>query len=338
MATCTIKLPPGLRFSTGFTLEILPNNEDSKVSAVLEALKFPPDDVFTVTVANTAIEHYIPTKVSVQQLFKQYIDLGRHPTHALLRAFLTSANDEGSTIIGDVLDRASEADFEHFVQGRDTGAMLVQLAQYGVPALDTLLSSLPHIVPERFAISCTSNDQNTHPEFLVQDGTFCAEFLAREGTKKVPIRIGMMSVVVSRDAPVILAISGVGFSAVKPVLEGRDPDCGMGLAVFECQNTQIHAPIIEFLEDCKERELLNDVFVVPQDEGKPLIDRLRENGPKLWEYWENPQSQLFCAGKDESLVDAFRTVLLEIAMGEGHMPKSQAEMFCQGHPCVAYML
>jgi sulfite reductase alpha subunit-like flavoprotein len=320
-------------------MEILPSNDDAKVQSVLEALKMPGDDVYAVSVSNAGIETYIPEKVSIRQLFKQYLDLNRAPTHGILRAFLTCANEEGTAVISEVLDRVSEADFERFVQGRDISGIIVQLAAYGVPALDVLVSSLPHVVPERFAISSPSTEQNTSPEIMVQDGTFCADFLAREATKKVPIKLGMMPVMIPRDAPIILAASGVGFSAIKPLLQLRDSECAMAMVLFECPNKEVHAPIISFLEDFKQKDLVDDVFIMPDDEGKPLVERLRDYSARLWEYWQDPRTQLFCAARgEETLAEALRVVLLEASIGEARMPKAQAELFCQVHPCVAYML
>ena len=77
-------------------IEILPQNPPEYVDNVLNALSLNENQVYSLISNDSTVHTFVPEKVTVKQLFSQYLDLYKPPDRSLLRAFLTVANKEGT--------------------------------------------------------------------------------------------------------------------------------------------------------------------------------------------------------------------------------------------------
>ena len=109
-----IKLPTGYNYSTGDMIEILPENPPELAMKAIDALKLNPNQLYSLISNDSTIETFVPEKISVKQLFTQYMDLTASPNRAILRAFLTVANKEGTDRIDKMLDIKQEEDVKQY--------------------------------------------------------------------------------------------------------------------------------------------------------------------------------------------------------------------------------
>jgi NADH-quinone oxidoreductase subunit G len=331
MTVYTIKLPAGVKYLTGFTADILATNAADKVNAVLDAIKIPPNEVYKISVNNTAIQSYIPEKVTAHQLFTQYLDVSSSPTHGVLRAFLNVADDEGTLLIAGLLDPSKAGAFDQFTAGKDIAAIIVELSRYGIPHLDALISSCPHILPERFPISSKSNENQSVLEIVAERGGLISEFLDRADTKKLAINLGLPPFGAEEGAPVIFAASGVGFAGIKPLIESRYDTSSPALVIYECQDSKLHAPLVAMLNDFKDRSLIKDLIVSYQDKGESIQDILTAQHGLIWEYWKDAQSPLFCQTKDDKFPAAIKAALVQATATGMKTSHGLAQAFFENH-------
>jgi sulfite reductase alpha subunit-like flavoprotein len=152
----TIKLPAGISYQAGHVADILPENATELTERVLKALNFPPNEVFKVTQNGMAMNNVIPQKVTARQIFTQYLDLTGPPARTIFRAFLNAANEKGQQRISALIDPKDEEKLKMYVkQKKDTASVICDLAQYGVPEMDALLSSIPQIRHRTYSIATT---------------------------------------------------------------------------------------------------------------------------------------------------------------------------------------
>ena len=121
----TFKLPEGMTYEPGDTVCVLPCNEKEVVDATLEALKLEANAVMSVQTGDPVI----PQKVTVRQLFTQYLDLNALPPRGLLLAFLNVANEEGKKVLAKLTDEQNDEPYREYLQDITSGEAILQMCE-----------------------------------------------------------------------------------------------------------------------------------------------------------------------------------------------------------------
>lgn len=150
-----IKLPQGYNYSTGDLLEILPE----LVTKVIEALKLDPNQVYTLISNDLTIETFAPEKLSIKQLFTQYLDLTGPPNRSILRAFLTVANKEDSDRIDKMLDVKPDEEVKQYLKDVNTCEFICEFAQYRILSIELILLACHHTKPTSIFICIIANEK-----------------------------------------------------------------------------------------------------------------------------------------------------------------------------------
>jgi sulfite reductase alpha subunit-like flavoprotein len=92
---------------------------------------------------------------------------------------------------------------------------------------------------------------------------------------------------------------------------------------------------VKILEGLKESGHITDICMAfSKDDPENRIhvqDRLRENGPTVWRYWQDPTCRLFYAGESSIVGEEIKQILFEITIAEGHVSEATAREFNNSH-------
>jgi NADH-quinone oxidoreductase subunit G len=341
-----IKLPVGMSYQAGHVADILPENAAELTNSVLKALNFPPDEVFKVTQNGMTMDNIIPQKVTARQLFSQYLDLTGPPPRTIFRAFLNAANEKGQHKIAALMDHKDEEKLKAYLkQKKHTAGVVCDLAQFGIPGMDALLSSIPQIRPRTYQIVSTPLESRGIVQIVVRRHTYgpiatvgmCSGFLELPQLRRVALRIrpGQFRPPDDRDTPIIMVGIGIGVFAFKALIEDRDPEHGSVMLVYGTGSRERSELFVRMFETLKEKGHINDLmFAFSRDEagkGMHVQDRLRQNTTTIWKYWQDPTCRLFYAGPWASVADDIKQILLETSMSQGNVNEATAQEFNASH-------
>jgi sulfite reductase (NADPH) flavoprotein alpha-component len=340
----TIKLPVGMSYQVGHVAEILPENAAELTDNVLKALSLRPDTVFKVTSNGVTMNNNIPQKVTAKQLFTQYLDLTGPPPRTIFRAFLNAANDKGQQRILTLMDPKGEENLKLYVrQKKHVGGVICDLAQYGVPAMDALLSSIPQIRPRTYHIFSTPIKSRGIIQIIVRRHNFgtrvgmCSSFLEMPQLRRVSLRIrpGQFHALEDRDTPLIMVGIGMGIHAFNAVIADRDPQHGPVMLVYGTGTRKRSGVFVNMLEEFNKSGHITDLlFAFSRDDPEKRVhvqDRLRENIPTLWKYWQDPSCRLLYAGEWASVAEDIKQILLEATISQGNVDQTTAQEFNASH-------
>jgi sulfite reductase (NADPH) flavoprotein alpha-component len=339
-----------MAYQVGNVAAILPENPPELVQKVLRALKMQPDQVFKIQQNGIVVGSFVPSKVSLKQIFTQYLDLNGRPTRTVLRAFLDVADAKGAERISHLLDARADNELKDYVNAHvTTAAVICDFAQYGVPTLDTLLSSLSHIQPRTYSITSTPTKHRRTVQIIVTKTKFgdgfrntglCSAFLEQDNLRRIALRIGTGDFRLPDDpeTPLVLVALGIGIASFKALIESLDSDHRGAILLFGCRTRETNASLIEMIDKWKQDGMLTDAIVVCSRENPKkrvhIQEVMRENGALLWKYWQDPSTRLYYSGKGGSIADELKTIMVEIAMQQGNIEQHEAVEFNAIHPFV----
>lgn len=356
MNSYLVKLPKGFSYSVGDVLEILPENPTELVEKTIEALKLNPNEVFLLISNDKTIETYIPEKVSVRQLFSQFLDLNGPPTRSIIRAFLLVANKEGSDRLSEMLEVKPKDEVKRYMKDVNTCEFICEFAKYGIPSVDLILSSCHHIKARQYLISSSPMRNRNIARILVLNHKFgvdnkrngiCTSFLERPKLRSIPIRIVKSSFEMPEDgkAPIIMVAVGCGIAPMLSIIQSRGPQNGPSLLIFGSTSQKVHHSISEEIENEKKNGGLTDVLFAWSNENiiddvnllktgssheiekttcNEIKDIIMKNKSLIWKYWFDDMCSLYYCGIPGSLPDEIKELFLKITIQEGGLSMEEA--------------
>ncbi|EAY19502.1 Iron only hydrogenase large subunit, C-terminal domain containing protein [Trichomonas vaginalis G3] len=349
-----IKLPPGVIYQTGDLVGILPENDEDAVKAVLDELKLDPDDIITVESSMPEGYNIIPPRVTMKQLFSQYLDLNGIPSRNLLRAFRQFCDDQFAVERLDRLLNPSDSRlFDEFVKDISISEFILEYSRHCKPPLDILMSCIPHIWPRLYCIASAPTNSSVI-DLIISDRIFgdgnsrnglCTSYLKRiPEMSKIALKTqhGIFYYPKNVDTPIIMVAIGCGIAPMMSMLQHRQAliyedklNIGSASLFFGCRNKGTYPYLDDVLNNFVENKCLQNLFVAYSREGttnpyvtSALMDRMDE----VWESWKDPNCVIMYCGPPIGVPDQIKTIMVRISMKKGEMSREEAEKFCALHP------
>lgn len=350
-----IKIPKGVMYSTGDVLEILPENEPDLVDKAIEALKLDPEQVYSLILNDSSFESFVPEKITTRQLFSQYLDLNGSPNRSIIRAFLEVSNQEGIARLTKMLEVPQPDDVINYLKDVNTCEFICEFAQFGIPSIETILSSCPHIKPRSYFIASSPIRNQNMVNLIVTRRRFgknskrkglCTTYLQSEELKKVPIRItqGSFELPENRHAPMILVAIGCGIAPMLSLIQNKGSQNGPILLIYGSTSSKINSKLMDELEKEKENGALADVLYAWSDEDilnkdiselgsnqeiekkteEKILEVMKKNTTLIWNYWSDVTTTLYYCGIPGPLSDKLKELLLKITIEEGYLSIEEA--------------
>jgi len=345
-----IKLPMQMTYEAGDHVSILPQNDIETTNAVIRELKLDPKSILSVTTNLPEGFSYIPHRVTIYQLFLQYIDLNGIPNRNLLRAFQQYTNDQFSKErIGRILNPQEPRFFNDFVQDTSVGEFILEYARYGYPPLDLFLSVTPQIRPRVYCTASAPTGASRTVDLIINDCIFglgnsrrglCTSFLRRFGLTKLAIKTQKGSFNYPKDptTPVIMAALGCGIAPMLSLLQHRENtqgEQGDAALYFGCRFKNSYPLLDTILQNYVEQGSLQHLRFAYSREGTTktyITDLMMDDADKIWSFWKNPKTTVFYCGPSRTLPDQLHEIFVKITMDKGKMNREQAEKFSKLHP------
>ena len=315
----TFILPQGMRYETGDHCAILPRNDPSQVDAVIKALDLNPRQVYSVHTQGK-IDTLIPSKLSVQELFSQYLDLNGPPDRSLLRAFHHISNKEGAAIIDDLLLPANEDKLTEFTNKYNIGEFICEFVKYGKPEIDLIMSSCPQIKPRLYSIASAPSKARGELELAVANVLFgkgrhglCTHFLTAMSPKKLAMHTQRGAFLYPKDpkSPIIMTCLGAGIAPMLALMEHREQfkreEMGKAILYFGARNRAGYAELEKIFKDYQDRGIIDEYHIAYSRDGPKKVyitDLMNEDIEKLWPYWEDSRSEFFYCGPPRGIPEA----------------------------------
>jgi sulfite reductase alpha subunit-like flavoprotein/iron only hydrogenase large subunit-like protein len=335
-----IDLPDGLRYDSGDHLGILPCNPDDVVKDVLNALGFPLDTSVTVD------DPIIPGRVSVHNLFWQYLDLGGIPSRSLLKTFEAVAIPEGKQKIALLLN---ENAYTKYIENISIGEFICEFAQYGVPSLETLVAIIPHMKPRFYSITCPPDARAGGLEICVMEVKFgkdgkrsglASSYVARRGGQIIAIftRPGKFKYPSDPTTPLIMVALGIGISAMLPLLKLRESSTiqlGPCILILSTRFVGSFPYLLKYLHRLADSKIITHfIHIAFRDGHRPLDIQqcMRENSERLWELWEDYRTTFYYCGQKKNIPEELKQIMIQITINEGWLSMEEAMAVSGRHP------
>lgn len=314
----TLELPPNVKYVAGDHFDLLPMNDPENVDAVLRLLKLNPDEVITIEFKGETI---IPPKLTIRQLFSQYLDLHCHPTKEIVELFETKITIEKDTSVFDVI---------------------VQTSLQIFPDLEKIISAMSLISPRTYS---ASSEKEGVVDLIIGDIYFGVDrpgmtthYLSLPATNVVAInhQEGLFQYPTDESSPMIIIALGSGVSPIFSILEHRaklDKSKQGKLILF--MGSRVNASIekiISELQHYKDTGVINELFIAISREGKKehVNDLMIANSQLIWTEWQNLKAQFYYCGPPNA-VDEFREIMNKFACKLGNMRRNEAVHFTTKH-------
>ena len=332
----TFKLPDGMTYEPGDTVCVLPCNDKEIVDSVLEALKLEGNAVMSIQTGDPVI----PQKVTVRQLFTQYLDLNCLPPHGLLCAFLEAANDEGKSILSALTDEKNPEAFNEFLKDVTSAEAILKFAKYGIPTLDVLVSAITHMGPRFYSVASAPDAHRGYLDIMVVDVVWgennkrygiTTHFLSNPNLTRVALQCkkGVFRYPADTEAPIIMVALGSGVSPMFSLLQFRqmtDKKLGPAYLFFGAKYEGSYPLLLKKLRNFRETNVVQELFVCfSQDSNKKHVqDLIKENASKVWELWQDHRTKFYYCGPHRGIPDELKRIMVDITMNEGWLSSEEA--------------
>lgn len=345
-----VKLPRGMTYVAGDHVAILPQNNEDVVREVLNVLKLNGDQVIEVSHDLPEGATTIPPKLTIRQLFAQYLDLNGLPTRNLIRAFRQSTTDPfGKEKLGTYLDLSDPQPLNMLMRDSNIAEFIIENCKGGAPPLDILMSAVPLIRPRLYSIASAPSGTPTSIDLIITDNVFgdggtrkglCTSFLRRFGLTKLAVhtQTGCFGYPKDPSTPILMAALGCGVAPMLSLLQHRENlagEIGNAALFFGCRHKNTYPILDSVLQNYVETGAMQDLYVAYSREGtsKTYITDLMKNNPDdVWRYWQDPKCEYFYCGPARGIPDDLHRILVQISMEKGKMSREEAEEFCAKHP------
>jgi sulfite reductase alpha subunit-like flavoprotein/iron only hydrogenase large subunit-like protein/ferredoxin len=342
-----LKLPEGMTYEPSDHATILPENDPEQIEQVLKALKIDPNIVVSIKPPPGDDKNLIPEKVSLRQLFTQYLDLNCAPTRAFVQAFYDAANDEGKRRLSELLDEKNSNAWASFLSDINVCEAIVEFAKFGIPDLNSLISTTPHTLPRIFSIASAPETRRGYLELIVLDVHFgpnlkrhgiCTWFLANPNTTSCAVHCmkGIFTYPADRTTPIIIIAVGGGLSPMFSLIGFRmssKEKLGPALLFFAGKFREAYPLLNKKLNNFFATGVVQGLYVAysHDPEHKHIQDLLNEHRPKIWEFWEDPRTQIFYSGPARGIVEDIHEIFYDLTVNEGYLAMEEAMAYCHRH-------
>jgi len=344
-----IKLPVGMVYEAGDHVSILARNDPEQVNQVIKLLGLNLKTIVKVETSLPECYNAIPEKVTIEELFSQYLDLNGRPNRTLLRAFKQYTKD---TFIKERLDKILDPSdtqfFDDLMKDISVSEFIFEFGKGGYPPLDVLATAIPQIQSRLYSIASAPSATSTAMDLVITDNIFgpgnsrrglCTSFLRRFGLTRIAIRTqkGCFGYPSSPDTPIIMAALGCGVAPMLSLLQHRESlkkPIGNASLFFGCRFRNTYPILDSMLENYIDTEALNDLYVAYSRDGTTktyITDLMQQNPDVVWKYWSNPKTEFFYCGPARGIPDQLHQIFVSISMEKGNMTREQAEEFTNAH-------
>lgn len=345
-----VTLPQGMTYEAGDLLAVLPQNDSETVRAVLDELHLNGDDILDVQTTRPEGYNTIPSRLTIGQLFSQYLDLNGVPSRNLIRAYKQFTNDQFARERYErLLDPSDPRFYNDLAKDTSTGEFILEFARHGSPPLDILVSNIPHIRARLYCIASAPCRHSDKVQLLITDNIFgpgnsrhglCTSFMAREGLTTIAMRTqpGCFSYPKSQKPPIIMAALGCGVAPMLSLLMHRESlsgDKGDACLFFGCRVKNSYPDVEKQLSDYMDQGILQHCFTSYSREGTTksfITDELAEQSDIIWNYWRDVNCTFVYCGPPRGIPEKIRMNFVRISMEKGGMSREEAENFCAAHP------
>jgi len=345
-----IKLPVGMTYEAGDHVAILAQNNPETVKSVITALHLKEDEILDVETTLPEGFNIIPEKVTVKQLFSQYLDLNGIPSRNLIRVFRqVCTNQFKKEDLSLYLDPSQPRYYSDLTKDTSIGEFIIEFSSYGIPSLEAIVSATPQIRPRLYSIASAPENTVRSIDLIITDVQFgpggtrnglCTSFLKRFGLTKVAIHCqkGCFGYPTDPSAPMIMAALGCGIAPMLSLLQHRENlsgKIGNAALFFGCRYRNTYPILDSILQNYVEIGSMQDLYVAYSREGTTktyITDLMMSNPDVVWKYWSNPKTEYYYCGPARGIPDQLHDILVQITMDKGHMTREEAEAFCAQHP------
>lgn len=345
-----IRLPQGMTYEAGDLLAVLPQNDNETVKAVLQELKLNGDDIMDVTTTRPEGYNTIPSRLTLWQLFSQYLDLNGVPSRNLIRAYKQFTNDQFARERYErLLDPADPRFYNDLAKDMSTREFILEYTRHGSPPLDVLVSNITHIRARLYCIASAPCHSSSSVELIISDNIFgpgnsrrglCTSFMAREGLTKLAVRTqrGCFSYPKQQKPSIIMAALGCGVAPMLSLLQHRESlegEKGDACLFFGCRVKNSYPDIDKQLSDYVKSGLLQNCFTSYSREGTTksfITEDMAEQSDLIWNLWRDVNCTFAYCGPPRGIPEKIRMNFVRISMEKGGMSREEAENFCAAHP------
>ena len=336
-----IKLPEGMTYEAGDHATILPTNDEPVVNRVLEALKYDPDSVYSVQPCPCNEKNLIPQKVSVRQLFTQYLDLNGAPPKALLKVFYDVADEDGKAKIDPLINGEDDKAYTQYLKDINVAEVIEEFAKHGIPSLDNLVCAIPHTLPRIFSVASAPEANRGYLELIVFDVLFgpnnkryglCTHFLARPDLRYLPIYCmrGIFRYPKDPSTPIIMIACGGGISPMFSLIQYRmasKEEVGPAYLFFGSKYRGAYPLLNIKLDRFVQSGIIQEAYRAFSREGpkkKYVQDLILEASASVWKLWKDPKTQVFYCGPARQVPEQLKEIFLNITITEGRLSRDDA--------------
>jgi cytochrome P450/NADPH-cytochrome P450 reductase len=344
-----LKLPEGMTYENGDHVTILPENDCLVVKKILSVLKLDPNTVISISGLDADARNLIPPKVSIGQLFSQFLDLNGLPPRGLLKAFYDAADEEGKSLLMPLVQENDTDTFTKFLEDINVAVFIQRFSQYGIPSLDQIVSATPHTLPRIYSIMSAPSSKRGYLELGVLDVSFgpenkrhgmCSSYLRRSDLTRIPIFCmrGAFNYPGDLKAPIIMIAIGGGLSPMFSLIHHRVAvKTGLGPAYlfFVSHYRQAYGLLTKKLMKFRDGQVLQELYMgFSQDQPKEvhINDLLKQNSEKIWSLWKDNRTEIFYCGPLRGEPEEIRKCFADLTAAQLHVSNNEAMAICLRHP------
>lgn len=315
----TLSIPSSISYKAGDYCLIRPQNDPQYVSEVISALKLNPNTLLEITGSGINACLY-PPKISVHQLFSQFIDLNARPSQDL-RQLIGASNMANATTVHELI--------------------VNNLSK--IPNLKDFLLSVTQIEPRTYSISSERKGElaliigtviidDAHPGL-------CTHYLTLPSTKKLLIEVsnGIFKYPDDPSTPIIMCGLGTGISPLFSLIEHREnliksgkAKVGPCLVFIGTRYERGSKKALEMLQNYEKRKVITKFYAAISREGKKqhIQDKMKEVADDVWEVWKNEKAMIFFCGPPNTAIDDMRELLVNLAHRKENLTRTDAVSHC----------
>jgi len=342
----TFNLPPKMSYETGDHCAILPRNDPSIVDKVIKALGFNPQQVYSVRTIGK-IDTLIPSKVTVQELFSQYLDLNGRIDRSLIRCFIHIADEKGQAELNRLIDPANEAELTELSNTVNIGEFILDSLKYGKPSLELIMSCCPKIKPRLYSISSSHLKDRSHLELTIANLLFgkgkhglCTHYLNSMRPSKVLMHTQRGAFRYPKDAgtPIVMACLGAGIAPMIALMQHRESfspgTFGKAIIYFGARNRAGYVKVEELFQSYKDKGIIDEFHIAYSRDGPKKVyitDQMGGDIDKLWDYWKDPRAEFFYCGPPRGIPETLLGIMDKVVEKGQNVSNEEAKEVNKKH-------
>ncbi|KAK7487379.1 hypothetical protein BaRGS_00021341 [Batillaria attramentaria] len=341
-------------YSPGDVVMVQPQNLPDRVEQFLMHMGLDGSRTFYLQQSDPDIPlpTTLPQPCTVEQLVREYLDIGSVPRRSFFEMLSYFAEDElEKEKLQEFCTPESQDDlYSYCNRVRRTILEVLQdfrLSSQRVP-FEYLFDLIPPVQPRAFSIASSPKAHPGEIHILMAVVRYrtklhqprqgvCSTWLASltPGAEvKVPIWVKRGTIVFPRDesTPVVMVGPGTGVAPFRSFIHERVADgVGGNYLFFGCRGKERDFYCQEEWSRMEEKQLLQlfTAFSRDQEEKIYVQDKIRENGPLIWRLLNEQSAHFFIAGNAKRMPDDVRASVRDMVQLHGQMTEQEADTFLE---------